>query len=116
MKPFTQVLKELNKEIQPATNKALKMVGDELLRLSNREVPFDKGTLSNSGRVDAYPLVKEGTIEVGYHTRYAHRLHEHPEYNFKNGRKGKYLEDPIKHNLSRLSESIRSTLAWELQD
>jgi hypothetical protein len=103
---FVDLLTELNKRVDPARNKALKMVGDELLRLSNKEVPFDKGTLSNSGRVDGYPLTPKDTVEVGYHTRYAHRLHEHPEYNFKNGRKGKYLEDPIKHNLTRLSEIV----------
>jgi hypothetical protein len=31
-------------------------------------------------------------------------LHEHPEFNFKNGRKGKYLEDPIKNNLGIFKE------------
>lgn len=103
---FVDLLTELNKRVDPARNKALKMVGDELLRLSNKEVPFDKGTLSDSGRVDVYPLTPKDTVEVGYHTKYAHRLHEHPEYNFKNGRKGKYLEDPIKHNLTRLSEIV----------
>jgi len=103
---FVDLLTELNKRVDPARNKALKMVGDEILRLSNKEVPFDKGTLANSGRVDTHPLTPKDTVEVGYHTRYAHRLHEHPEYNFKNGRKGKYLEDPIKHNLTRLSEIV----------
>jgi len=73
---FVDLLTELNKRVDPARNKALKMVGDELLRLSNKEVPFDKGTLANSGRVEAFP----DYCEVGYHTKYAHRLHEHPEY------------------------------------
>lgn len=110
MKPFTDVLKELNKRIDPAKQKAEKMVGDEILRLSNKEVPFDIGTLANSGRVDVFP----NKVEVGYHTRYAHRLHEHPEYNFQNGRKGKYLEDPIKNNLSRLEKIVGTTLSAEV--
>ena len=38
---FVDLLTELNKRIDPARNKALKMVGDEILRLSNKEVPFD---------------------------------------------------------------------------
>jgi len=99
---FLDVLKNLNRGLEPAKRKAEKSVGDEILRLSNKEVPLDKGTLSNSGRVDAFP----DYVEVGYHTKYAHRLHEHPEYNFKNGRKGKYLEDPIKSNLSRLADVV----------
>lgn len=112
MKPFLQVLDECLRQIEPAKNKGLKMVGDEILRLSSVEVPFDTGVLLGSGRVDA----KGDQVEVGYHTRYAHRLHEHPEYNFRNGRKGKYLEDPIKANLSRLGEKLGLQLAWELRD
>lgn len=107
---FVDLLTELNKRIDPAKQKAEKMVGDEILRLSNKEVPFDIGTLANSGRVDVFP----NHVEVGYHTRYAHRLHEHPEYNFQNGRKGKYLEDPIKHNLSRLEKIVGTTLSAEV--
>lgn len=111
---FVDLLTQINKGIDPARNKALKMVGDEILRLSNKEVPFDIGTLANSGRVDAYPLTPKDTVEVGYHTRYAHRLHEHPEYNFQNGRKGKYLEDPIKNNLSRLEKIVGLNLSAEI--
>jgi len=107
---FTDLLKQLNKRIDPAKQKAEKMAGDEILRLSNIEVPFDKSTLANSGRVDTFT----DHVEVGYHTKYAHRLHEHPEYNFKNGRKGKYLEDPIKHNLSRLEKLVGKTLSAEV--
>jgi hypothetical protein len=40
-------------------------------------------------------------VTVGYHTPYAARLHEHPEYKFQKGRKAKYLQDPLMHNLTR---------------
>lgn len=69
-------------------------VGSEVMRLSQIEVPHDEGTLQNSGTVE----VDGDNIIVGYHTPYAARLHEHPEYRFKKGRKGKYLEDPIHRN------------------
>jgi hypothetical protein len=69
-------------------------IGNEVLRLSQQEVPHDEGTLQNSGTVE-----QDGdNVIVGYHTEYAARLHEHPEYKFKKGRKGKYLEDPITRN------------------
>jgi hypothetical protein len=75
-------------------DKALKDIASEVLRLSQREVPHNVGTLQNSGAIE-----DENDYEiVGYNTVYAARLHEHPEYRFKNGRKGKYLEDPIKNN------------------
>ncbi len=68
----------------------------ELLRLSQIEVPHDKGTLQNSGTVQ--PGQTPGTFAIGYNMVYAARLHEHPEYKFQKGRKGKYLEDPLKLN------------------
>ncbi len=73
-------------------------VANELLRLSQIEVPLDEGTLMNSGIVDKL----QGDTVVGYNTVYAARLHEHPEYRFKGGRKGKYLEDPIVNNRNLL--------------
>lgn len=73
-------------------------VANEVLRLSQAEVPIDEGTLQNSGTVQ---YVDEAWV-VGYHTPYAARLHEHPEYRFQRGRKGKYLEDPIIHNADAL--------------
>jgi hypothetical protein len=74
--------------------------GLEVLRLSQREVPHDKGELQNSGHV-----AQDGEDAiVGYNKVYAARLHEHPEYRFQKGRKGKYLIDPIKHNIRQLLE------------
>lgn len=62
---------------------------------STNQVPFDKGTLKNTLRIEK---TKEGVRVISYNTPYAVRLHENPQYNFKNGRKGKYLEDPLKQN------------------
>lgn len=74
-------------------------VAEEVLRLSQFEVPHDEGTLQNSGAVETLP---NGDVVLGYHTAYAARLHEHPEYRFQKGRKGKYLEDPIRRNADTL--------------
>lgn len=109
--PFEQILAELDAGIEPAAKNALTPVADELLRQSSEEVPLDTGTLQGSGRVDVFP----DRVEVGYHTPYAHRLHEHPEYNFKNGRKGKYLEDPIKRSLGKLENIFGTKLVAQMQ-
>lgn len=69
-------------------------IGLEILRLSQFEVPHDEGTLQNSGTVEEI----DGDVIIGYHTLYAARLHENPQYRFQKGRKGKYLEDPIREN------------------
>lgn len=98
---FTQVaagIKKLVSNIPDAQTISALAIGYEVLRLSQVEVPHDKGMLQNSGTVEQI----DDVVIVGYHEPYAARLHEHPEYRFRGGRKGKYLEDPIVTNLAPL--------------
>jgi hypothetical protein len=87
-------LSRLEEAIDKGVPKQVLDIAFETLRLSQAEVPHDEGTLQNSGTVEEV----RGEVVVGYHTKYAARLHEHPEYRFQKGRKGKYLEDPIIRN------------------
>jgi hypothetical protein len=96
---FLKVIDRIATKVDSISMRALMEMGDSLLNLSNKEVPHDEGTLQSTGIVD--PDMPRQMVTVGYHTPYAARLHEHPEYRFQKGRKGKYLEDPLKHNLSR---------------
>ncbi len=89
-----------------AAKAALLEVGLELLRLSQEQVPHDTGELQNSGEVEAIG----NDIIVGYHKPYAARLHEHPEYRFQKGRKGKYLEDPLIQNLSTFNKHVGESI------
>ena len=61
-------------------------IAGEILRLGEREVPHDKGMLQTSGSFDP----QGDLVVVGYNKEYAARLHEHPEYRFQKGRKGKF--------------------------
>lgn len=88
------------KKIDDAKSQAVHDIASEILRLSSKMVPFDKGMLLNSGNVIDEP---EQSV-VGYNKVYASRLHENPQYNFKNGRAGKFLETPIKLNLTIFAE------------
>jgi hypothetical protein len=99
---------ELN--ITKSTHKALNMIADEVLRLSSFEVPHDTGLLQNSGHVEDHG----DEVIVGYNKVYAARLHEHPEYRFQKGRKGKYLEDPIKRNIVVFTNLVKQSLTGEL--
>lgn len=106
----TMKLSGLQQALDGGVSKAAMDVGFEILRLSQIEVPHDEGTLQNSGTVEEI----DGDVVIGYHTAYAARLHEHPEYRFQKGRKGKYLEDPIIRNLDvfkkRFALSVGETL------
>ena len=107
---FLNRTKGLGDKVGDATNKALFGVAGEIMRLSSFEVPHDKGLLQASGSIqpDGEDYI------VGYNKVYAARLHEHPEYKFQKGRKAKYLEDPIKNNLSVfikfIQDGVSSTL------
>lgn len=105
---FKKKMQELGKLSNQACNKALNNIADELLRLSNSQVPLDTGRLSSSGKVQDGKNEKE--VIVGYHTKYAARLHENPQYNFRNGRKGKYLEDPLKQNMTKWARYVEKSL------
>lgn len=92
----------LTARLQVAKFKALGSIADEILRLSQLEVPFVSGELMNSGV--SQPNGTEEWI-VGYNKVYAAYMHEghwhdgsHVITQYSNGRKGKYLEDPIKMN------------------
>ncbi len=113
MTKFTFDVSDLNKGIErllretdKQSKKGLSDLAEEIMRLSGREVPHDKGSLQNSGQVDEDG---DGYV-IGYNKVYAARLHEHPEYKFQKGRKGKYLEDPIKNNITPLLEHFGNSL------
>jgi len=94
---FQAGMKRLDKRMKQVANDAVSDVATEVLRLSQKEVPHDTGQLQNTGHTKKHA---DMDYMVGYNKVYAARLHEHPEFRFQKGRKGKYLEDPIKKNLS----------------
>lgn len=107
-------IENLRRQIGGASSKAVKDVATEILRLSQFEVPHDKGLLQNSGMVED---VTEGVSIVGYNKEYASYQHEgrradgsHVVVNYGKGRKGKYLEDPIKNNLNVFSRVLGHSL------
>lgn len=108
---FIAGIRKLGKSADTQKRFSAMDIGYEIMRLSQQEVPHDKGTLQNSGNVEQ---IGEDVV-VGYHTPYAARLHEHPEYHFQKGRKGKYLEDPIKRNASVLGISFGKSFEAKLK-
>ena len=68
--------------------RVLGLAGEYLLAKANDTVPLEEGTLARSGSVDS----NEEAAVVSYDTAYAIRLHENPQYHFKHGRRGKWLE------------------------
>lgn len=100
---FDDAIGKLSKSAEDKAKQAVDKVAAEILRLSQFEVPLDTSNLLQSGQIDPGTGLEQ---IVGYNTVYAAYQHEgvrrdgtHPISHWQGGRKGKYLEDPIRHNI-----------------
>lgn len=96
-------LSSVKVKTREGARRGLKLAAEEVLARANETVPHDEGTLEASGEAS---VAGQGLIAVvSYDTPYAVRLHEHPEYDFQQGRRGKWLE-------ATLNESHDDILKW----
>jgi hypothetical protein len=100
--------------VRTASKEAISDVCEYLLQETNKIAPLDEGVLTRSGNTDITEGAKgvEGTVY--YDTPYAARLHEHPEYNFQNGREGKYLEKVVTTEATTVRDYLRRRLSERL--
>jgi hypothetical protein len=90
----------------------LTLGAEHLLQVSRTEVPIEEATLERSGTVsiDRDDL----RAAVSYDTVYAVRQHEELSYRHDEGRKAKYLEDPLNNErdtlLALIAGPIQGTL------
>lgn len=106
-------LLQTNAVVHGGIERAIKSASEALLTEANKTAPKDEGTLIQSGKTDYEGATQTGY--VSYDTPYAVRLHEHPEYNFQNGRRGKWLELTYMEQKNMLSllvaQKLREALA-----
>ena len=100
--------------IRTATEKGVSDALEYLLEKSNSIAPLDEDTLIRSGETDINVGSKGVEGSVFYDTPYAAKLHEHPEYNFQNGRQGKYLEKTVSSETMTVRDYIRRSLRGAL--
>lgn len=106
--------RNISASLQAAALRALKDAAEHVLTESNKIAPLDEGDLTRSGNVDSGLESGTPTAVVYYDTPYAAKVHEHPEYNFQNGREGKYLEKTLENEreaiLRYLADECRRAL------
>lgn len=90
--------------IEGAEVAGLTLGAEHLLQVSRTEVPIEEATLERSGvaSVDA----GQHRAAVSYDTPYAVRQHEELTYRHDEGRKAKYLEDPLNNERGTILELI----------
>lgn len=105
--------RDIARKLQAAEKTALTDAAEHLLGESNKTVPHDEGNLQSSGTVSPFDPIKK-SIAVSYGSGpsapYAVRLHEHPEYRFQKGRRGKWLELTMKEQQGQIREIIADKL------
>lgn len=99
---------EVFRKLRQAELDALSDGAEFLLEESNRTVPLEEGTLQNSGVTSVDSGAREAAIS--YNTPYAVRHHEHPEYNFQNGRRGKWLELTMQEQATRVQQFMAARI------
>ncbi len=71
---------------------------EDLLKRANEHVPFEYGELERSGEVS----VDGARAAVSYTAVYAAKLHQHPEYNFRGKGEGRWLQNAVEADHSRV--------------
>ena len=84
-------------------------LAEELLRAANETIPFDTGTLAQSGQVTADPTGAPRAA-VSYNTPYAARQHEDLTLRHPNGRRALWLERAAAENSARLANYAAETI------
>lgn len=90
----------------------LRSAGEYLLERSNNVVPWDEGTLADTGAVDDDG---DRTVAVSYDTVYARRQHEELDWQHKPGRKAKYLEGSLQEEDATLRRIVADDLRGGLR-
>lgn len=117
-KDFQKSMDKLADSLNSFERVVLMKMADTLLLLARVEVPFREGDLSKSGNAS---WEGDGS-QVAFNTDYASYVHEGMRKDgtrrikmYSNGRKGKFLEDPLKLNISRWQKIAQEELAQLLQ-
>lgn len=86
---------------------------EHVLEESNRTVPRNEGILQASGEtsLDAVKL----QASVSYDKEYAVWLHEHPQFHFQAGRRGKWLELTIQERIQTVRDIIVKSIKGALK-
>lgn len=108
---FDKSISSLLSKGDDLADKAIKEIADDALSAAEKYVPFDIGTLNNSGVVEPIGAMH---YRVGYHTVYAARLHEGDGFNFQKGNhpaaRAHFLKDAIEESIPAFEASLRDIM------
>jgi len=97
--------------VASALSRAIYEEANEVFRESQLQVPYRTGALAGSGMVNLPTIDSSGNILVeifygGAAAPYALYVHEERDRNYRNGRKAKYLYDPMMRRVGIMGKNI----------
>ena len=98
------------RRVDEAGHAGAQIAGQRVLSAANQLVPLLSGTLRDTGTVD----VEGSEATVSYNTKYAAILHEHPEWNFRNGRDGHWLQDAAERSGAEVADDYGKQIRMRL--
>lgn len=99
-------LKRIRTNIKTNVQKAVIENALDLQQKSQDSAPIKEGHL----RASAYTTINNLSATVGFKEPYAHRQHEHEEYNHPKGGQAKYLTTPLKQNNKKYTDNIKDAV------
>lgn len=104
---------QIQKAQRAAAALGLQKAAEHLLQVSREQVPIEEGTLERSGvaSVDESDL----RAAVSYDTVYAVRQHEDLTLRHDEGRKAKYLEDPMNEERGTMLDIVAAEVRRSLR-
>lgn len=91
----------------------LELAVEHWLGVSRRQVPLEEGTLERSGVASVDRAALKGA--VSYSTPYAVRQHEDLNLRHDEGRKAKYVEDPMRTEAPEMAALIAAQIRRALR-
>ena len=140
-KGINELMRGLSREGEPwqrvhaAAVQAVTEEAEDLIGRAQRQVPVDEGTLEATGTVviyaDGQSVSRKGPVDqvpggveaqgsivavAGFNTAYALEQHERLDFVHKNGRKAKYLEDPLKEKAGTYEAHLGEAISGAMTD
>ncbi|TYK47156.1 hypothetical protein [Actinomadura decatromicini] len=92
--------------------RGLQLGAEHLLQVSRLQVPIEEATLERSGVASVDPAALRAA--VSYDTPYAVVQHEDLDLDHDDGRKAKYLEDPMNDEAGTIGEIVAAQVRRSL--
>lgn len=104
----------VREKVREAAVLGLKKAADDVLAESEKIVPIDEGMeLSKSGETSVDPNELRAAVSYGRNgiaRAYAERQHEELQLRHDDGRRAKFLEDPLNQSRSRSAQTIAAEM------